>query len=103
MPLDAKYFHSFEANGHIKSVSIPDQVMGYRFIISADGITGAFGRPLWIMSSNSVLYSYSGHTQWFTPILKPYRNFVPITSLNDIKHSAFLTNYRQAERRLVIS
>lgn len=61
----------------------------YKYLVSLDGNVGAWGRPLWIMSSNSVLVYHTDYTQWINPAMEPYVHYVPINKeLTDI-FSAF--------------
>jgi hypothetical protein len=58
----------------------PSASLRYKFIMSIDGNSAAWCRPVWIMNSNSVLLKVKGTaTEWFYPAMKPNFHFIPIS------------------------
>ncbi|MBN2478797.1 MAG: hypothetical protein JXA94_01070 [Parachlamydiales bacterium] len=53
----------------------------YKYLIDIDGNSCTYSRCRWILGSNSVLLKHdSDNIQWYYSLLKPYENYVPITS-----------------------
>ena len=78
-------------------VSIEEQFKN-KYILSIDGITWAWNRPIWIMNSNSLLFKYeSEKIGWYYPLLKENKHYVSV-SVNTIqtKHNFFENNTNQA-------
>ena len=53
----------------------------YKYLISIDGNSTTWGRPVWMMLSNSVLLKQeTKNIQWFYSAIKPYVHYVPINN-----------------------
>ena len=56
-----------------------EEHLKYKYLISLDGNTCAWSRPVWIMLSNSVLVKQeTPRIQWFYSAIKPYIHYVPV-------------------------
>ena len=52
----------------------------YRHLLSLDGNTAAWDRPVWIMNSNSVLWKQdSDHVTWWSDLMRPWKEYIPFT------------------------
>lgn len=58
-------------------VSMEDH-LAFKYLLCVDGNVGAWGRPLWIMGSNSVLVYHTNFIQWVNPAMKPFTHYIPI-------------------------
>ena len=78
-------------------VSIEDQIKN-KYILSIDGNTWAWNRPVWIMNSNSLLFKYEyDKIGWYYPLLKENEHYVSV-SINTMenKYNFFENNTNQA-------
>lgn len=72
-----------------------EEQLNYKYILSIDGNTNAWDRPVWIMNSNSVLLKYTNsntHNGWYYPLLKENEHFISVTENNIEDKYLFLEN-----------
>ena len=79
------------------NISISEQLQ-YKYILSIDGNTWSWDRPVCTMNSNSLLFKYeSENTGWYYPFLKENINYVSVNQLNmENKYNFFENNSNQA-------
>jgi hypothetical protein len=94
--------HALENNVNIKNIisnniSIPEQ-LNYRYILSIDGNTWAWDRPVWIMQSNSLFFKYeSDNAGWYYDFLKENEHYISVNTNNiENKFNFFENNNNQA-------
>ena len=69
----------------------------YKHLISVDGNTAAWDRPVWIMNSNSVLWKQeSDHEVWWSSLARPWEHYVPFTQPDELRER------RQGEFGLIV-
>jgi hypothetical protein len=80
-----------------KNISIKEQ-LNYKYILSIDGNTWAWDRPIWIMSSNSLFLKYdSDNIGWYYPFLKEGIHYVSVNENNmEKKYNFFENNSNQS-------
>jgi hypothetical protein len=80
-----------------KHISI-DKQLAYKYILSIDGNTWAWDRPIWIMSSNSLFFKYeSENVGWYYELLKEDVHYVSVNRDNmEKKYNFFENNTNQA-------
>lgn len=62
----------------------PENSILYKYQISLDGMRCTWERMIWQMSANTVLIKpNSPQVQWFHKGLEPYKNYVPITTVDE--------------------
>lgn len=78
-------------------ISIEKQ-LNYKYILSIDGNTWAWDRPIWIMSSNSLFFKYeSDNVGWYYELLKEDMHYVSVNRDNmEQKYNFFENNTNQA-------
>jgi hypothetical protein len=65
--------------GNKINIKKEEEHLKYKYLISLDGHTAAWGRVPWIMLSNSVLFKTSGNfEEWFYPALKDKDNYIEV-------------------------
>lgn len=53
----------------------------HKYLISIDGLTAAWLRPIWIMYSNSILLMQeTKRAQFFYPVMHPFEHYIPISN-----------------------
>lgn len=79
------------------SISIEEQLK-YKYILSIDGNTWAWDRPVWIMNSNSLFLKYeSENIGWYYSFLKENKHYVSVNRNNmENKYNFFENNTNQA-------
>jgi hypothetical protein len=79
------------------SISIEEQLK-YKYILSIDGNTWAWDRPVWIMNSNSLFLKYeSENIGWYYEFLKENKHYVSVNRNNmENKYNFFENNTNQA-------
>jgi hypothetical protein len=94
--------YTTENNVNIKNIignnlSIEDQ-LNNRYILSIDGNTWAWDRPVWIMRSNSLFFKYeSNNVGWYYDFLKENEHYVSVNINNmENKFNFFENNHNQA-------
>jgi len=94
--------YALENNVNIKNIisnniSIPEQ-LNYRYILSIDGNTWAWDRPVWIMQSNSLFFKYeSDNVGWYYDFLKENEHYISVNTNNmENKFNFFENNNNQA-------
>jgi len=81
-----------------ENISIKEQLK-YRYILSIDGNTWSWDRPVWVMNSNSLLFKYeSNNVGWYYPILEENKHYVNVNKHNlENKFNFFENNNNQAQ------
>lgn len=79
------------------TISITEQLK-YKYILSIDGNTWAWDRPIWIMNSNSLFFKYdSNDIGWYYDFLKEDVHYVAVNTENmENKYNFFENNTNQA-------
>lgn len=70
-----------------------EEQLKYKYILSIDGNTNAWDRPVWVMNSNSVLLKYSyqnTHNGWYYPLLKENKHYISVNEDNIEEKFLFL-------------
>jgi hypothetical protein len=80
-----------------KNVTINEQLK-YKYILSIDGNTWAWDRPIWIMSSNSLFLKYdSDNIGWYYEFLKEGIHYIGVNQDNiEKKYNFFENNINQS-------
>jgi hypothetical protein len=75
-----------------------DEQLKYKYILSIDGNTWAWDRPIWIMKSNSLFFKYeSDNVGWYYDLLKENKHYVSVNIENmENKYNFFENNTNQA-------
>jgi hypothetical protein len=78
-------------------ISIEEQLQ-YKYILSIDGNTWAWDRPVWIMNSNSLFLKYESENRgWYYDFLKENTHYVSVNRNNmEKKYNFFENNTNQA-------
>lgn len=94
--------YALENNINIKNIisnniSISDQLSN-KYILSIDGNTWAWDRPIWIMQSNSLFFKYeSDNIGWYYDFLKENEHYISVNTNNiENKFNFFENNHNQA-------
>jgi hypothetical protein len=102
IPKDKLYIYTKKYKLNIESIlsnniSI-EQQLKYKYILSIDGNTWAWDRPIWIMSSNSLFFKYnSNNIGWYYDFLKEDVHYVAVNTGNmEKKYNFFENNTNQA-------
>lgn len=67
----------------------PENSLKYKYQIALDGSRCTWERMVWQMSSNTVMIKpNSPQVQWFHKGLEPYKNYVPIVTVDEINMTA---------------
>ena len=70
-----------------------DKQLKYKYILSIDGNTWAWDRPIWIMKSNSLFFKYeSSNVGWYYDFLNEDINYVSVNVDNMVKKYNFFEN-----------
>lgn len=72
-----------------------EEQLKYKYILSIDGNTNAWDRPVWIMNSNSVLMKYTDqntHNGWYYSLLKENEHFISVDEHSIENKYLFLEN-----------
>jgi hypothetical protein len=94
--------YALENNVNIKNIisnNIPiDEQLKNRYILSIDGNTWAWDRPIWIMQSNSLFFKYeSDNVGWYYNFLKENEHYISVNTNNiENKFNFFENNHNQA-------
>ena len=59
-----------------------EKQLQYKYILSIDGNSYAWDRPIWVMASNSVLFKYNTeieHVGWYYDLLIPNVHYIDVT------------------------
>ncbi len=82
-----------ERESIIKPFMSIDEQLNYKYILSIDGNTWAWDRPVWVMNQKSVLMKYdSNHIGWYYPCLKENIHYIPVNTDNMGRQYWFLEN-----------
>ena len=74
------------------NISIKEQ-LDYKYILSIDGNTWAWDRPIWIMKSNSLFIKYDSYNiGWYYNFLKEDINYVSVNQNNMKNKITFFEN-----------
>lgn len=66
------------------NIDIQKQLL-HKYMVSIDGNTAAWDRPVWIMQSNSLLLKYRSNDMcWYYPLMQAGNQFVHVESLNEL-------------------
>jgi hypothetical protein len=102
IPHNKLYYYTKRNNLSIESIisnniSINDQLK-YKYILSIDGNTWAWDRPVWIMNSNSLFFKYeSDNIGWYYDFLKEDTHYISVNRDNmEKKYYFFENNTNQA-------
>jgi hypothetical protein len=102
IPKNRLYLYTKKYNLNIDSIisnniSIDEQLK-YKYILSIDGNTWAWDRPVWIMSSNSLFFKYeSDNIGWYYDFLKEDTHYISVNTENmENKYNFFENNTNQA-------
>jgi len=94
--------YTMENNVNIKNIignniSIEEQ-LNNRYVLSIDGNTWAWDRPVWIMQSNSLFFKYeSNNVGWYYDFLKENEHYISVNVNNmENKFNFFENNNNQA-------
>lgn len=60
------------------SMTMPEQVMKYKYIINADGHCAALRMRQLLASDSAVFWVESNQIEWFYPLLQPYVHYIPV-------------------------
>ena len=86
----------------MKSFMSIDEQLTYKYILSIDGNTWAWDRPVWVMNQNSVLMKYdSNQVGWYYPCLKENFHYIPVNMNNMEKQYTFLENNPNQSREII--
>lgn len=79
------------------NISIEEQ-LNNKYILSIDGNTWAWDRPVWIMQSNSLFFKYeSNNVGWYYDFLKENEHYISVNVNNmENKFNFFENNHNQA-------
>ena len=70
----------------LKQTMNHSQQLEYKYIISIDGNTCAWNRPVWVLKSKSILLMHSSeHKCWYYDYLLPNVHYVPFEYDTDIE------------------
>jgi hypothetical protein len=102
IPYTKLYYYTKRNNLLIDSiissnVCINDQLK-YKYILSIDGNTWAWDRPVWIMNSNSLFFKYeSDNIGWYYDFLKEDTHYISVNKDNmEKKYNFFENNTNQS-------
>jgi len=94
--------HSFAKRVLSAPMFFHDQIK-YQSVLSIDGNTCAWDRPIWVMGSNSILFKKSSNMEsWYYPYWKPKEHYVDIQEWNSIRPNVHYYHNNPNERRLMI-
>ena len=101
VPKDKLYLYTKKSGLNFSSVvtnkiSINEQLK-YRYILSIDGNTTAWDRPIWVMNSNSLFFKYeSDNMVWYYDLLKEDEHYISVNRDNmENKYNFFENNTNQ--------
>jgi hypothetical protein len=102
IPENMLYIYTKKHNLNMNSItcnniSISEQLK-YKYILSIDGNTWAWDRPVWIMNSNSLFFKYeSDNNGWYYDFLQEDIHYVSVNTNNmEKKYNFFENNSNQA-------
>jgi len=102
IPKDLLYLYTKKYNLNIDSILSNNitinQQLKYKYILSIDGNTWAWDRPVWIMNSNSLFFKYeSDNIGWYYNFLQEDKHYISVTTENmEKKYNFFENNTNQA-------
>ncbi len=79
----ARVFPEFKA---FKRSPMPiEEQLQYRYIVSVDGNTAAWDRPVWVMASNCILIRVKSDEHcWYYPFLEKEKPYIEVNSVEDV-------------------
>ncbi len=74
-----------EYDAHLRLPMNQQEQLGYRYLVSVDGNTAAWDRPLWIMASDSLLIKVRGPgVCWYYPLMEELRPYIEAATVEDV-------------------
>jgi hypothetical protein len=91
------YLHNLnlQVNAICSKNSPISEQLNYKYILSIDGNTFAWDRPIWVMASKSILFKHTkndNHFGWYYELLKPMQHYVDISEHSIENQFNFLEN-----------
>ena len=84
-----------------KFMSKDEQLLN-KFIISIDGNTYSWDRPIWVMRSNSLLMKWKGNSEgWYYPLLKENKHYISVDPNNFENQFNFYKNNLNISNQMI--